>query len=136
MEIITSQPIDILNKILNNCYVKDQIHFISSCKKLFYILFVNDLSSIPTKNLDNNILKQQKFKNLQKLDASGSCGINQNGICGLNFLKKLYAYDNLKIVNVSFMHNLEILSAGGNCGIDQNGNRSTRRFPMRGQIVV
>ena len=37
--------------------------------------------------------------NLKKLDASGKCGIDQNGICGLN-LTKLKAENNMKIKNV------------------------------------
>lgn len=57
---------------------------------------------------------------LKFLDASGTCGINDNGILGLN-LKKLYVGNNPNITNVSRMTNLKILRANGNCGINNKG---------------
>ena len=84
------------------------------------------------------------MNNLQKLDGGGDCGIDQNGINGLNLIE-LYALYNGKIMdvarfhrflhsknnetltsiccttNVSFMSNLQKLYAGIYCGIDQNG---------------
>ena len=48
------------------------------------------------------------------------CGIDQNGIKGLN-LTKLYAFNNSKISDVSWMSNLIELDCRHACGIDQNG---------------
>ena len=58
------------------------------------------------------------MSNLQKLNARGDCGIDQNGITGLNLIE-LDATCNDKIKNVSFMSNLKKLGASGDCGIDQ-----------------
>ena len=66
------------------------------------------------------IIDTSFMKNLKILDARGICGIDQNGINGLDLIE-LYVGDNKKIKNVSFMGNLKILSAYGSCGIDQNG---------------
>ena len=60
------------------------------------------------------------MKNLKKLDASGSCGIDKNSIKELD-LVELNANSNYKITNVSFMKNLKKLNASYYCGIDQNG---------------
>lgn len=56
--------------------------------------------------------------NPQILDASRRCGINQNGIYGLN-LKKLNAESNKYITNVSYISNFQILNASWS-GIGQN----------------
>ena len=70
------------------------------------------------------------MKKLQKLNARGNCGIDQNGINGLNLIKLDAAY-NPKIIDVSFMKKLQILYAEGNCGIDQNGILGLNLFPFR-----
>ena len=88
-------------------------------------------------NADNNskINNVSFIKNLQILYACANCGIDQNGINGLNLIS-LNADENEKINDASFMKNLrectstlsqsvartlQILVAGGNCGIKQNG---------------
>jgi hypothetical protein len=43
-------------------------------------------------------------------------------------LVELYANNNEKITNVSFMKYLKILHAEGDCGIDQNGRIKESRF--------
>jgi len=61
------------------------------------------------------------MKSLQILYAFGECGINQKGIEGLNLIK-LYARNNSKITNVSYMKSLQILDASSSiCGINQKG---------------
>ena len=60
--------------------------------------------------------------NLRKLNASGFCGINQEGIKGLNLIE-LNAEYNPKITDVSFMKKLRKLDAGFNCGITPEGIR-------------
>ncbi len=60
--------------------------------------------------------------NLKKLNIWGSCGIDQQGIEGLNLIE-LNANYNGKIKDVSFMINLKILDARDSCGIDQQGIR-------------
>ena len=50
----------------------------------------------------NDIITDISFmRNLKVLHAYGNCGINQNGINGLD-LVKLYADDNKKITTKSF----------------------------------
>lgn len=68
------------------------------------------------------------MKNLLKLNAAFDCGINQEGISGLN-LTDLDVSHNSKIFDVSFMSNLTKLMACSHnkvpsCGIDQNGIRN------------
>ena len=60
------------------------------------------------------------MKKLKILHANGGCGIDQNGIFGLD-LVELDASLNNKVTNVSFMRNLKKLYAYCSCGIDQNG---------------
>ena len=48
------------------------------------------------------------MKNLKKLDAEGSCGIDQRGINGLD-LETLVISKNNKITDWSFMKNLHCL---------------------------
>ena len=68
-----------------------------------------------------HIFPSSFMKNLKILHAEDKCGIDQNGIRGLN-LKKLYAHDNKGIYNVSFMKKLKYLDISGEkCGVDQNG---------------
>jgi len=60
------------------------------------------------------------MKSLQILYAYGDCGIDQQGIEGLNLIG-LYASNNSKITNVSHMKSLQILDASYDCGINQEG---------------
>ena len=111
------------------------------CKKFNNKLIITDLLNIAYEylgNLNQKII--ERYPHVMKLDAnynpriedvthmmnlkilyaSGDCGIDQNGIKGLN-LEKLNAENNEKIEDVSHMKNLKILCASGCCGIDQNG---------------
>jgi hypothetical protein len=60
------------------------------------------------------------LKSLKILDIGGTCGVSQKDIVGLD-LTALYAQNNHKITDVSFMKSLRILNASCYCGIDQNG---------------
>ena len=60
------------------------------------------------------------MKNLKKLYINNICGIDQNGIKGLDLIE-LDVDNNKKIKDISYMKNLKKLSAIGDCGIDQNG---------------
>ena len=95
------------------------IHLLSSCHYFYDNFYVIDLCNIDYKylyRLSDEILQQHKFQNVQYLDASNNkkitdvswmnklqildasddCGIDQNGIDGLN-LVELHALDNSKI---------------------------------------
>ena len=118
MEWIKRQPIDIINKILYYCDIKNQINFISTCKKFNNIIYDFDLlnTSITTK-ISNEIIKQKKFLKIKKLCAKKN-RVDQNGINGLDLIE-LDACNNNKIFDVSFMKKLQKLNARKNCGIDQ-----------------
>lgn len=58
--------------------------------------------------------------NLKVLDASGICGIKQEGMMALN-LTELNVAGNSSITDVSFMTNLRVLNASHDCGIQQKG---------------
>ena len=62
------------------------------------------------------------MKKLRRLVACGfACGINQEGIEGLN-LTELNVWNNPNITSVSHMKQLRKLDASGShCGIDQKG---------------
>src|SRR6202035_395605 len=120
MEWIKRQPIDIINKILYYCDIKNQINFISTCKKFNNIIYDFDLLNISmTTKISNKIIKQKKFLNIKKLCAKRN-RVDQNGIIGLDLIE-LNACNNLKIFDVSFMKKLQKLNACRKCGIDQNG---------------
>src|SRR6202012_1221622 len=134
-----------LQNIFYFCDFKSQLYLSSSCK-----LFNNNLLIVDLYNINNNvrsllndeILKQSKYKYITKLNASGNekikdisqmastlkilnasynCGIDQNSIKDLH-LTELYAHHNEKIKEVSQMAStLKILNASFNCGINQNG---------------
>ena len=122
-------PLDILKIIFNYLDLENQINMISSCNYFRNHLFITDLYNIEIKYLDNlttEILKYSIFSHivnldagynnkitnvsfmtsLKKLNASGDCGIGQNGIIGLN-LVDLVAGGNNKITDVSFMTSLK-----------------------------
>src|ERR1700761_5754752 len=130
-----------LQNIFNFCDFKSQI-YLSSSRKLFNNnLLITDLYNINNNIrslLNDEILKQSKYKHITKLNAyrnekikdasqmastlkilnAGSyCGIDQNGIKDLHLIE-LYVDDNKKIKDVSQMAStLKILNAGGYCGI-------------------
>ena len=135
-------PIELWNIIFHYLDFKHKHILKLVCKKFNNELLITDLFSIDHKylcKLDQEIIK--RYSHATKLDASsnknikdvshmsnlrvlwaeeGECGINQNGIKGLN-LEELRASRNSKIKNVSYMKNLKFLGACGDCGIDQNG---------------
>jgi hypothetical protein len=136
-------PLEIFEYILNLCDFKTQIYLVSLNKFLSDNLKIIDLCHIQHKYLDlltDKILKQQKFNQLDALNDRGNikitnvsmisslkilcaysnCGIDQNGIHGLD-LVELYADYNEKIIDVSMIKSLKKLCASDSCGIDQNG---------------
>ena len=116
-------PYEILLMVIESCNFLTKIR-LSCINKFFYEnVQIHDLMNISKKylfELNDQILKQKKFKNLKRLDARRDYDINQNGIDGLNLIE-LNVQDNEKIYNVTFMKNLKILNASNDCGIDQNG---------------
>jgi hypothetical protein len=125
------------NNILNILRLKDQINYLSTCHIFYYNLTIEKLlrSNLNQKNIRNHIFRNISsldvynnrditnvsfLKQLKILNASFDCGIDQNGIDGLD-LVNLDAELNKKIVNVSFMKHLKILNASIKCGIDQSG---------------
>jgi len=124
---------DIWQHILNYCDIRSQLKLFTLGHYLHYRLLINILCD--SKTVTENILRQNKYRHLLKLDvrnnpnitnvsfltnlielnASGSdCGINQDGIKGLK-LRKLNINTNSKIVNVSFMTTLVALNIGRYC---------------------
>jgi hypothetical protein len=63
------------------------------------------------------LIKMVELENHDSLIQPAACG---QGIDGLDLIE-LYAGNNKKITNVSFMKNLKKLYASSNCGIDQHG---------------
>jgi len=61
------------------------------------------------------------LQQLEKLDISGQCGVDQNGILQLKFIKFLNIGYNDKIINVNHLQLLEELHACSATGIIQNG---------------
>jgi hypothetical protein len=125
------------NNILNILELEDQFNYLSTCRLFYYHLSIETLSAVKLKqnNITNHIFRNittmdacdnknvtdvSFMKTLKFLDASGCCGIDQNGIVGLN-LVELRVANNNEIINVTFMKKLKILDASGRCGIDQNG---------------
>ena len=140
-------PIEIQNKISKYMYnLIDVINIYDQSKNHQMEIKITNLYSInkkELKKLTQNIIEQQKFKNVEKLDAKNNekienvnhmkktlkilnsssyhCGINQSGILELNLIE-LYACRNSKIKNVNHMkRTLKIFDCSENCGIDQYG---------------
>ena len=135
-------PIDLIQYcIFDKLDFKTQIRFRQICKRLnridihnihFYVnyKYLRNLSDKVFINYPKvkyfNALGNPKMTNinhmtnLQILDASYNCGLDDNGIKDLNLIE-LDVSDNPKITNVNHMTNLQILNASFNCGIDDNG---------------
>src|SRR2546430_1475517 len=134
-------PLDILKEILEYLDFLSKIRFTQINKFTYNNLYIQDFSNNINNYLNKIVdkdLKIYKFikylcvknnpyvkdiswmTNLRELDASENCGIDQNGIKGLNLIK-LKVYNNPKIQDVSWMTNLRKLDSSWNCGIDQNG---------------
>jgi hypothetical protein len=123
------------NKILNTLELNDQINYLSICRIFYYKLTIESLSKWNQNLITNYIFRNvitldvsddkhvtdvSFMKKLKILKARGDCGIEQNGIDGLDLIG-LHVSGNKKITNVSFMKKLKILDASLHCGIDQNG---------------
>ena len=127
---------NIWNIIFDYCDFKTQINLLVSFKFLHDKLFITGLYNIDRKylnKLSNSILQKDMFGRITKLDASCNpnitdvtqlislkilnanynCGIDQNGIRGLN-LFKFYVDGNTKIKDVSWMKSLKILDTDDN----------------------
>ena len=119
---------------------RSQLSFTLSKRIIHDSFFITDLYNINDKyikKIDEDILQKIFYRasllkvndrirnvsfmrNLKVLHAFGHCGIDQEGIVGLD-LVKLNAGNNTKIKNVSYMRNLKVLHAFGHCGINQEG---------------
>ena len=114
--------------IFNLLDLKSQLSLLFTCSSLNNNLSITNLYDIEEKYLNiltNDILRFGIFKyvtklkcnnkitnvsfmkNLKKLDARYGCGIDQNGIIGLD-LVELYTIGNNKITDILFMKNLKI----------------------------
>src|SRR5271154_6099103 len=96
-----------------------------------YVHDILSLSNLKKLHCANNTrIKDVSFMtNLKTLIMHDHCGIDQNGIRGLN-LVKLNIGANKKIKDVSFMTNLKTLIMYDHCGIDQNGIRGLNLFEL------
>ena len=84
--------LDVCIKIFDYCNCYDQLNIMSTCKLLFKNLKIKKLYG---KKIDDNILKQEKFIDLEALDATG----------------------NDKITNINNLTKLKTLYCAYNCGI-------------------
>ena len=134
-------PIDALqNCIFNRLDFLMQIRLRQVCK-WFYRLEIHDMYNIDSKycrKLTDNILINHPsvryldasnnpkitdvnhMTKLQKLEADGNYGINNDGIKRVNLIE-LDAYDNPKITDINHMTKLQKLNAGWDCGINDDG---------------
>ena len=103
--------IDLFN--IDNKYLQKLTHVISQFAIFEKVIYLNARNNWKITNVSH-------MKSLQILYASGDCGINQQGIEGLNLLE-FNASNNSKITNISQMKSLQILYANGDCGINQQG---------------
>lgn len=76
----------------------------------------------------------QLIKLTTSISETNSCGINDNGIKHLKYLKYLNASNNPKIKNINHLVNLEILYATELCGIDDHGIKQLRVKHANGSI--
>src|SRR5688572_19546030 len=93
--------LDIWQLILEHCHFKDQVHLLTCCKFFSDRLRITNLYFVDKNILDllnDQILTQEKYKHLTKLNA----------------------FDNSKITNVSHMKSLRVLNASGYCGLNQD----------------
>ena len=132
---------EILYHVIFNClefYNKHAFRRICKYMNKIHITDLCDIDCVYLVKLDDKNLLDYKFAkkldarhgrkitnvnhmiNLKILDASGDCGINDNGIKNIN-LEKLYVSYNHKITNVNHMTKLKILDASCGCGIDDDG---------------
>jgi Leucine-rich repeat (LRR) protein len=88
--------LDVWQLIFDYCNINDQLNILSTCK-----IFKDELQikKLKHKKVDDIILQQKKFYNLEEL----------------------YADNNKKIKNVNHLTKLKILDCSNNCGIDQAG---------------
>jgi len=136
-------PLDIWHAVFQHCDLWSQLRLISVCADFYHSFFIIDLYNIPEtyrNKLTDLVLRQRKFSRLVQLDIQNNknvynisflttlkklrigylCGIEQQGIHGLDLIE-LYTGCNTNIKNVSLMTNLKILHARGSQNIDQRG---------------
>src|SRR5271170_6160902 len=134
-------PIDIWHVIFHHCDLLSQLKLIIVCSDFYHSFYITDLYNIPDiyeNKLTKLVLQQRKFSrlvqlniqgnkninnisflsNLKKLRVSYYCGIDQQGIQGLNLIE-FDINQNEKIKDVSFMTSLKILHACGSYEIGQ-----------------
>ena len=70
---------------------------------------------------NSRITNVNHFKQLMHLDASGKCGIDQDGIAEPFNLVGLNVTENSNITSLNHLKRLQELDAMFNCGIDQSG---------------
>ena len=88
--------LEVYNEIFEYCDINDQLNIMLTCKLLNKKLKIKKLNH---SNVSDKILKQEKFIDLEELDAS----------------------DNKKITNVNHLIKLKILGCSRDCGINQKG---------------
>ena len=144
-------PYDILNELSYYFNNNSKIKLEKSSKyleELIYIYIIDNNS----KKLNDNILKQNKFKKLIILNArnnknittcepfkdtliklytSYGCGINNNGLKNCNKIQILDARFNEKITTCEpFKDTLIELNANGRCGINDNGLKNCNKIQI------
>lgn len=141
MNIYKYIPLEIWKIIFDFSDFQTQIRMTLVCKRFHKNFQVIDFLNIPKqliKKLNDDILKNYKhiqflnasdnpnvknvnwITNLKILWARNKCGINQEGIKGLNLIE-LCITNNKSISNVSWMINLKKLEAGGESSLWQYG---------------
>ena len=130
--------LEVYNEIFEYCNIYDKLKIMLTCKLLNKNLKIKKLNH---PYVSDKILQQEKFIDLEELDASynkkiknvnhltklkildcsRNCGIDQEGIKDVQLIEELYTNNNKKIINVNHLTKLKILDCSYDCGIDQEG---------------
>src|SRR5579872_383532 len=107
--------------IITNISITDLYYIDNIYKMVLNDNIIKNYKNIKYIEVNNKITNVNHCVNLEKLDAYGNCGINDNGIKDCINIKELDVSNNNKITNVNHCVNLEKLYAYDNCGINDYG---------------
>ena len=108
-----------------NKYISNEITKLYSTTIKQHLL--NKCTSITKLNINNNenIIDVNHLSNLEELNISGNCNVDQKGILNLKLVKILNVSKNEGITNVNHLSNLEELNISSfqicPCGVNQEG---------------